>query len=79
MKQVYDMDYEELRDWHPNDLSKINEYKCIKCGNQAEVWFPYTDHNNPGFPYCQECSRKQVEMVEKIEKVYNRLLKEAEK
>lgn len=36
---------------------KASDYKCVKCGKQAEVWYPCNvDVDIPPHPYCRKCA-----------------------
>ena len=34
---------------------KASDYKCVRCGKQAEVWYPIIDPDIPPHPYCRKC------------------------
>ncbi len=41
---------------------KASNYKCVECGQQAEVWYPcYVDPDIPPHPYCRKCAEKAHE------------------
>ena len=46
---------------------KATDCKCIKCGQQAVVFYPVVDPDIPSNPYCRECLEKaKMEMMIKM-------------
>ena len=38
-------------------LIHASDFKCVECGEQAEVFFPAMDPDIPSYPYCKKCHR----------------------
>ena len=46
---------------------KASNCKCVKCGKQAEVFWPHCDPDIPSHPYCRECVEKaKAELLMKL-------------
>ena len=35
-----------------------SDFKCVECGEQAEVFFPVMDPDIPSYPYCKKFADK---------------------
>lgn len=48
-------------------LIHASDFKCVECGEQAEVFFPVMDPDIPSYPYCKKCANKaHQELIIKI-------------
>jgi len=59
-----------LRSQNKNNRSQIkkaSDCKCIKCGEQAEVFWPVIDPDIKSNPYCRKCvEMAKVELLIKM-------------
>lgn len=39
-------------------IKHASDFKCVECGEQAEVFFPVMDPDIPSYPYCKKCADK---------------------
>lgn len=40
--------------------------KCIKCGEQAEVFWPIVNTEIKAYPYCTKCMKEELEIINEI-------------
>ena len=47
-------------------MKYAKDYKCVKCGKQANAFFGFADPDGIQEPYCNECIEKAKKRIYEI-------------